>query len=145
MGKMLSALVLLCCFVAVGCQYMNPIGPIIQIGVYWLEGEAHKYYNSDQETIHRATIATLKELKLPITKDEKQSDYIYILAGDDDRFKIKIRAVREEITKLSIRVNTFGDKPFAELIYRHVDQQPGVEQFTTLVELNEAMDKRRRP
>jgi hypothetical protein len=37
-----------------------------------------------------------------------------------------------------------GDQAYAELIYRHVDEQPGVLQFASLVELNEAIEKRPR-
>jgi hypothetical protein len=135
--------VLLICLFA-GCQYVNPFTPIIQIGIFWIEGEAHKYYDTDEKTMQVAVKAVLKELTLPIVHEQQYEGYYYILAGDKNKFKIKIRPVREKITKLSIRVDTFGDKPFAELIYRHVDKQPGVQQFTTLEHLNTAMDGRPR-
>lgn len=142
--RILAAAVILTSLL-VGCDSpINPIGPIIQLGIYWLDGEAHKYYNTDHLIIRKATLDTLKELDIPVIRETEYDDYYYILAGDDDRFKIKIRSVRAKITKLSIRVNTFGDKPFAELIYRHLDKQQGVEQFTSLPELNTAMEHRRR-
>ena len=128
-----------------GCNLIAPIGPIIQLGIMWIEGEAHKYYNTDQETIHRATLAALKELDLVINKEEEKDGTIYINAGDADRFKIKIYAVREKTTKLSIRVNIMGDQPYAEMVYRHVDDQKDVEQFVTLKELNTALEDRARP
>lgn len=129
----------------VGCPLLAPIGPIVDIGVFWLEGEAHKYYNTDQQTIYVSVQNVLNnELKIPITENQKMGEYIWIKAGDTDQFKIKIHHVRDNITKLSIRVNNFGDKPYAEMIYRHVDAQPGVIQWTSIDELNAAMKSRRR-
>lgn len=122
-----------------GCQFINPIGPIIQLGVFWMEGEAHKYYNADQATVHRAVKDSLSELGLPLIREEVKGGTIHIRAGDDDRFKIKIVSVKPKVTKLSIRVNVFGDRPFAELIYRHVDRKPGVQDFATVEQLNTAV------
>ena len=128
-----------------GCNYVNPIGPIIDIGVYWYNGEAHKYYNTETEVFRKSVYDVLEELKLPIIEEKVYPDYRYIVAGDQKtKFGIKIRSVREGITKLSIRVNTFGDHPYAELIFRHVDKRPGVKEFATSVELNTAMERRRR-
>ena len=130
--------------VTVGCDFIAPIGPIIQLGIMWVEGEAHKYYNTDQATICTATKAALKELDLAVTKEEKKGDTIYIVAGDKERFKIKIYAVRDKTTKLSIRVDFMGDKPYAEMVYRHVDKQKDVEQFVTIEALNTALEDRPR-
>lgn len=142
MWKILSVVGLLLVFG--GCQYLAPIGPIVQLGVMWVQGEAHKYYNTDQATILDATKAALKELDLAITNEEKSEDTIYLKAGDKERFKIKVHAVRQKTTKVSIRVNIMGDKPYAEMIYRHIDKQTGVEQFVSLKELNTAMENRPR-
>lgn len=140
---MLKWIIAICLAVVVaGCNFVAPIGPIIQLGVMWVEGEAHKYYNTDQETIHQATLAALQELDLVVNKEEEKDDMIYINAGDKDRFKIKIYAVREKTTKLSVRVDLMGDKPYAEMLYRHVDKQKDVEQFVTLKELNTALEER---
>lgn len=128
----------------VGCNAFNPIAPIIQLGVMWSEGEAHKYYNTDQETVHNAVVTVLKDLEFPVVEDTHKGDYIYVVADTGDRFKIKIKEVRHNITKLSIRVNTFGDRPYAELIYRHVDREQGVKDFVTVKELNTAMESRKR-
>lgn len=136
----LSLVVLLCS----GCAGLMLLGPVAQIGIMWYEGEAHKYYNTDQETIHRAVKNVLTELNLPITQDKNLKNYIWVKAGDDDRFKIKIHQVRKNITKLSIRVNFMGDKPYAEMIYRHVDRQAGVIDFVSTKQLNTAMKTRQR-
>jgi hypothetical protein len=152
--RVLLLLSLTFCFATAGCEFFNPIGPMIQLGIYWYEGEAHKYYATDQPTIDKALRSALNEVAIPINSEETKGDTIYLRAGgkmvtekrlmhsvSEDRFKIKVTKVNEKVTKLSIRVNVFGDKPFAELIYRHVDQQPGVRQFATSQELHEAVNR----
>jgi hypothetical protein len=125
------------------CNYFNPVGPIIQLGIRWYEGEAHKYYASSQEKIHYALKDALKKFSFPIIEERVDSGTIHIKAGDDDRFKVKISEIRSNVTKLSIRVNTMGDKPFAELIYRHIDNMPEIEQFASLKDLNDSIDGKR--
>jgi hypothetical protein len=133
----------------IGCDIINPISPIIQLGIFWIEGEAHKYYNTDQATMVKSVKTTLKDLEFTILEERPIDDYYWIKASDgsgsESHFKIKIREVKHNITKLSIRVNTFGDHPYVELIYRHVDKQPGVEQFVSIEGLNTAYQERGRP
>ena len=133
----------------IGCEFINPISPIIQLGVFWLEGEAHKYYNTDQDTMVRSVKATLKDLEFSILEEETIDDYYWIKAtdesGSESHFKIKVREVKHNVTKLSIRVNTFGNRPYVEMIYRHVDKEPGVKQFVTIEGLNTAYETRGRP
>ena len=135
-----------------GCDYINPLDPIIQLGVFWVQGEANKYYNSDQETMIRATKDTLHELDFVILEEWPEEDYYWIKASDmasldspDSHFKIKIREVKERLTKVSVRVNVFGNKPYVEMLYRNIDRQPGVNQFVTLEGLNTAYTERSRP
>jgi len=131
-------------FCLVGCAYFAPIGPIVSLGILWANGEASKYYASDVGVIHVAIKNVLEEFKIPILEEKTEDDIIYLKAGDDDRFKIKIVPVREKITKLMIRINTMGDKSYTEFLFRHVDKQKDVEQFASLKELNENMSKRSR-
>lgn len=144
MYKKLLSLVLFGMLLVTGCEMFNPIGPIIQIGTMWMNGEAQKYYNTEQTPMIQAVKDVLKALDMPIQKEEENGAVYYIQAGDkgSDRFKIKITAVRHNVTKLSIRINTLGDKPYAEMIYRHVDIQPGIKTFMTTVELNKAVNKK---
>lgn len=127
-----------------GCVALAPIGPIVSLGIAWVNGEASKYYACEFETIHIAVKNVLQEFKIPIIEEKTEEDSVFIKAGDDDKFKIKIIPTREGITKLLIRVNVMGDKAYAEMLYRHVDQQPGVRQFASLQELNTAMERQKR-
>lgn len=154
--RYLTAVLLSIMVFSTGCDMFNPITPMIQLGVMWVNGEASKYYNTDQETIHVAVKKVLKDLEFTILEESDEGDYLWIKATDgtqkvaengemvESHFKIKIKEVRHNITKLSIRVNTWGDRPYAELIYRHVDEEKGVKQFVTVDELNTAMKVRKR-
>lgn len=126
----------------IGC-WIGAIGPIISIGIMWLEGEATKYYNTPAPKMVQAMHLTLKELNIPVNKEYDKGTTHHISAGDKaDRFSIKIYEVRKQVTKVCIRVNTMGDKPYAELIYRHLDQKDGVITFQSLEVLNRAVDGR---
>jgi hypothetical protein len=52
-----------------------------------------------------------------------------LVAGDKDRFKVSIEQVQDHITKVTVRVNIMGDKPYVELLYKHLDDQINVIDF----------------
>lgn len=137
-------LIAILCAGMAGCSYLIPIGPIVQLGVYWMNREAQKYYNVDQEKMYVAVRNVLNELEFPITEVDQEDEIWVIKADADDRFRIKLNPVRHNITKVTILVNTLGDKPYAEMIYRHIDSQEGVIQFASLEELNTAIEERPR-
>lgn len=141
MWKNTLLLLLLLASGAGGCQYFNPIGPLFSLGVMWYDGEAKKYYNTDQKTIDASVKFALKELEIPFTEEKTDGNTISIRAGGngEDRFKIKIVMVKPHTTRLAIRVNIMGDKPYAEMIFRHVDNQPGVKTYNNLKVLNRDM------
>lgn len=105
-----------------GCSFASFIyGPIVTGYIMWKEGEGHKYYNEELKVMYRATKNSLKELNYPIIKDEQTSYGYYLVAGDGDKFKIRIREAKPHITEVKIRINFMGDKPYAELIYHQID------------------------
>ena len=123
-------------------------GIAYQMYVTWKDGEAKKYYEYSGELMQDATIRAIKKMKLPvaITKDVappkkhllmngiipdvKFGDYT-ISAGHNDRFRIKVIEVESNITRVTIRVNTMGDKEYAELLYKMIDEQVNIVDFTT--------------
>jgi len=103
-----------------------PAASMVTTGVVtWKRGEATKYYEYETHIIRRATLRALNELQIPINSQTERS----IRAGNGDRFNIKIQPATSEITRLSIRVNFMGDREYAELIYRHVDDAVNVIEF----------------
>lgn len=105
------------------------IGPITTGVIYWINGEAHQYYEYPADVVYRTTKHTLQELNIPISTDNVNKDSFQIIAGEQNRFNIKVTQVDKNISKLSMRINTLGDKDFAELIYKKIDQNIAIIQF----------------
>lgn len=123
--KKLLHFVCFICFFGIflsGCSTVPIIGPIITGIVMWKDGEASKYYNEEAHTLYRSVKISLEELNYQIFSDENLKDGgNYIVAGDNDKFKIFIRQVKPHITEVKIRVNFLGDKPYADLLYEQID------------------------
>jgi hypothetical protein len=113
-----------------GCDAASVfIGPIVSGVIYWINGEAHQYYNYKASIIHNATIKSLKELDQNIKKDYYDNKTYYTLVDDNNRFSISIYNVDKNISRLNIRINFIGDKDFAELIYKKVDENICIIEF----------------
>lgn len=125
----------------VGCEIIAPISGIVSVGVFWMNREAHKYYNTEFDDMERSVKSALIELEMPIEEEYYSGDTLILKCDVNDRFKISLNPVRENVTKVSILVDLLGDKPYAEMIYRHIDGQDGVVQFATVEELNCTMDE----
>jgi hypothetical protein len=103
---------------------LSPLaGPIQEGVVYWAEGEANKYYSESPDVIYRSTKHALAKLNVPILEDKPANNDYAILAGEKDKFHIKITVIENNMTRFSIRVNFWGNKEFAELIYKIVDNE----------------------
>ena len=104
--------------------------------IFWKNGEAQKYYQYDSVIMRHAVERALKKLNLPIKENkevkpvrDKYGANYYLYATSNSRFKIKVYSTEKGITKVSIRVNTLGDKPYATLIYEEIDRQASVIDF----------------
>lgn len=114
----------------VGCEPSQIfIGPIITGITYWVNGEAHRYYEENTDVLYRSTKHALRELNLPITKDKKNNNSYSIIAGEKNRFSIQINEADKGLTKVDIRINFWGDKDFADLIYKKVGDQLTILEF----------------
>lgn len=106
------------------------VSPITTGIVYWVNGEAHKYYKNDVETIYRATHRVLASLEQKISHENRDAGKKYkIIAGNRNRFAIRIDKIDKDICRMNIRINFMGDKDFAELIYKEIDKQIDVIDF----------------
>jgi hypothetical protein len=115
-------IILFLCFFVFGCSVAPfVVSPIVTGVIMWKQGEAKKYYNEEIDVIYRSVKHSLVDLEYKILKDEKVRDGYFITSGEKDKFKIKIRMVKAKITEVSIRINMMGDKPYAELLYNHID------------------------
>lgn len=114
-----------------GCIALPFIAPVISAYVTWQEGEAHAYYATDVNSAYRAVKRALGNLEYNITQDDK-TDYssYYIVADSNDRFQITVTQVEPYVTKISIRINLMGDKPYAELIYKELEDELDIIDYT---------------
>lgn len=121
-------------FLSTGCNPLLPINPIeqgINLFLVWKDGEGHKYYLYNSDTVYRAVKRSCIKLGYTVKRDDlptKERNY-YIIVGGNDRFKIRIHSVEENVSKLSVRINFWGDKPYAELLFSEVDKELNVIQF----------------
>ena len=108
----------------IGCEAVPFISPIVTGVIMWVEGEAHKFYPYDADVVYRASKRALEDMGMEINKDEvKNNGGYYLNAGKEDRFKINVDNAKEDISELRLRINTMGDKDYAELFYSKVDDQ----------------------
>lgn len=97
------------------------VSPIITGVTVWNAGEAKRYYNENCTSLCRSVKAALNELNMPIKKDSIYKNSRYLVAGENDKFKILISQANPHITEVKIRVNFLGDKPYAELLFNQID------------------------
>lgn len=119
-----------CLFFLTGCGAEILIAPIVSGVIAWKEGEATKYYDQDSKVLYHAVKRVCQKLNYPITRnDEPKNNKYYLIAGENDRFKITITPAQTDISSVKIRVNFLGDKPYAELFYQHLDEQVKIIDF----------------
>lgn len=133
MKNLLLAFAALMLMISPGCGIypINPIEPGINLYLIWRQGEGHKYYLYNSDIVYRATKRSCRKLGFEIERDDSPTenrDY-YLIVGGNDRFKIKIHSVEDDVSKLSITINFWGDKPYAELIFQEVDRELSVIEF----------------
>jgi len=114
-----------------GCSFLFLASPIITGIVMWKQGEAKKHYIEDYQIVCRATKRTLKDMKIDIIRSNSYNYETVILAGNGNRFKIKIYKNQDSYTSVSMRINAFGDKQLAELIYSNIDNNMNVIEYDT--------------
>jgi len=88
------------------------------------------YYGYDSDVIYRAAKRALNEMNFPIERDDPPEDAdFYLIAGKNNTLKITVLNIDPNVSKLSVRVDFMGNKPYAELFYKKVDQQLHIIRF----------------
>lgn len=104
-----------------GCAFVPFASPIITGIIIYKDGKANKYYDIDQEVIKRSVRKSFFDLNIKITKDQKSRGGYSIQGVGHDSFSVVITKVGRDTTCLSVRINTFGNKPYSELFFQKVD------------------------
>lgn len=81
-------------------------------GVIWVTGRLQQNLNASLEKAHKATLAGLKKLRLPILVDKQDKLTVKVESeyADGKRVWIDLEYVTQSATKISIRVGTMGDE-----------------------------------
>lgn len=109
---------------SIGNAGLDPIGfvsPIFQGVIFWKNGEAKIYYNEPHQDVFKKLNIVLKKLDIKIEDSQITKYGYYIKAGNKSKFTIRIVKKEEKITQLKIRVNFWGDKEYAEMIFRKMN------------------------
>jgi len=114
-------------FSCIGCEPSMIIGPIVTGVTYWIQGESSRYFEENKEIIYRATKKVISE-NLTIIKEYEKNNKYYLVAEKRNTFSIRIETI-ENLTKLSIRINNFGDKPYTEYLYKKITDQISIIEF----------------
>lgn len=108
-------------FLVNGCSFLFLASPIITGIIMWKQGEAKKYYEEDYKIVYRSIKRTLQKYNLTVIRQQNYNHESVIVAGNGNRFKIKVYKESDRHVCVSIRINVFGDKELAELIYKSID------------------------
>lgn len=125
MGNFFKFLVVFSIFFS-GCAALAPtalISPAIQAVIMWKDGEAHKFYPHNVKVMHSATLRSLQSLGVSFKKEDFSKGTYHITATQHNKFSIKIVTTELYVTRVSIRVDFMGDKDYAELIYKTIDEK----------------------
>ena len=105
-----------------GCQFAGLLSPIVTGVIIWKDGRGHKYYDLDAQVLFKAIKTTCNDLEFKIISEQKTKNGYYITAKNKDNFYFYIEKKRHNITDLSLRINTFGNKSYTEMIIHKIDE-----------------------
>jgi len=93
--------------------------------VVWIKGKMEENLNMPFSKVHTATLAALKDLELPIKKEQKRGLKARIESQfpDEKYVWVSIRAVTESSSKITVRVGVFGDKSRSQKIFEAIHQR----------------------
>ncbi len=92
--------------------------------IAYVKGDLEAVETDKLDVVYDATLKALDKLELKATTKSKDVLSGVIVARDTQNKKItiKLKAVSEEATKLSIRVGVFGSETKSRLIYQEIHE-----------------------
>lgn len=88
----------------------------------YIQGDLEAVESERLDVVYKATLKTVEELELNVTKKLKDAMSAVVVARDaqDRKITIKLNAAAEGTTKLSIRVGVFGNETRSRFIYQKI-------------------------
>jgi len=98
------------------------------VGYAYANGRVYETYNANLNDAWAATETALRELGMPIVKEERKGDggFLESRSADNATVRIYVDALASKIpaegplSRVSVRVATFGDKPFSNRLLDQV-------------------------
>ena len=89
-------------------------------GTYaFVKGDLETMERESVEELYNAALAALEELQIPVITKSQDATVAQIEGrnAEDKKVAIKIEVAENELTKMSIRIGTFGDQEQSQMIY----------------------------
>ena len=105
-----------------GCSAAPLIGASHEVYVVWKDRESSRYYTYDVKTVCQAIKQSCDQLKLETVIQAATSENgCFLETKGKYPMEIKASPVEKNLTKVVVTIELFGDKHYAELLYRTVD------------------------
>ena len=108
-----------------GC-FILLVGAAAGAGGYaWVNGALVKEFNVSASRLHDYTLRALKDLQLPVHKDDHDriSAKISSSFSDGAEISINIEAITEHTARIKLRVGVLGDKTRSEMIFSAIQKR----------------------
>ena len=94
-------------------------------GVYYIKGAAEKTYPYDVEKVYNATLAALADADIQAYQKSADATVAKIEAtlADGKRLIIDVETAATGMSKVRIRIGTFGDKDRSQFIFSKIDKR----------------------
>jgi len=122
MKKIFLMLLLLALTMAIaGCEAVMEVGAGT---VAYVRGDFEAIKKESVEQLYDATLKALESLKIPVFSKGQDALTAKIEGRtvEDKKIVIKIEAQENDLSKLSIRIGTFGDQTQSGLIYKKINE-----------------------
>ena len=87
--------------------------------VAYVRGDLEAFEAENLNTVYKAAERTIEQLELNVIEKTKDALSVTIVTRDAEnkRIRIKLKAMTENTTKISIRIGWFGEETKSRLIY----------------------------
>ena len=112
------------CAAIQGCM-LAAVGAGAAGTVAYIRGDLETVESADIEAVYKAVLKAMDELELAIVQKSKDAMSAKVTARDaqDKKVTVKLAATAEGMTKVSIRVGTFGSETKSRLIYDQIKKE----------------------
>ena len=108
----------------IGFNLVAAVGLGAASTIAYVRGDLEAMESEKLDVLYEATLGAMEKLQLGVTTKSKDAMSAMIIARDtqDKKTTIKLKALSDKTTKLSIRVGVFGSEAKSRLIYQEIHE-----------------------